>query len=336
MKWASPDKSSAPAMSSRGVYHVPVMRDEALALLNPQASQVFVDATTGGGGHAAAIAARIIPGGRLIGLDQDPEALREAEQALASYGETVTLVQARFDELPDVLDRLKIVHVNGVLFDLGVSSHQLDTPERGFSFKDPQARLDMRMNPQAAIPTAADLLNTRSERELTTLIRDNSDERWAARIARFVVERRQTSPYVTVGQLVETVLAAMPAGARPEDKHAATRTFQAFRIAVNDELTVLGQALEKAISRLAADGVVAALSYHSLEDRIIKQLFARLSGRGEGQGPYGTRPPAVVELLTRRPVSPSAEEIAANPRARSARLRAARRLSESEIRIHAE
>ena len=310
-------------------YHVPVMRDEALALLDPQPGRVFVDATTGGGGHAAAVAARLAPGGRLIGLDQDPDALEEAERALAQFSDTVTLVQARFDTLPLVLDGLGVAAVDGVLFDLGVSSYQLDTPARGFSFKDPDAPLDMRMNPAQAGPTAAALLNTLPERALATLIRENSDEHWAVRIAKFIVERRQGTPYATVGQLVDTVLAAMPAAARPGDKHAATRTFQALRIAVNDELAVLERALEGAIGRLAPGGVIAALSYHSLEDRIVKQTFARLSGKGEGQGPYGTRPPAVLEPLTRRPLAPSAGEVAANPRARSAHLRSARRLSHS-------
>lgn len=307
-------------------YHVPVLLAPALALLNPQPGQVFVDATVGGGGHAAAIAARVQPGGRVVGLDQDPDALAESGRRLAEFGGTVTLAQARFDTVDAVLDRLGIAEIDGALFDLGVSSHQLDAPARGFSFKDPDAQLDMRMNPGAAGPTAADLLNTLGERALATLIRDNSDEHWAARIARFVVERRQTTPYVTVGQLVETVHAAMPIRARPDDKHAATRTFQALRIAVNDELSILGHALERAADRLSKGGICAVLSYHSLEDRIVKQLFARLSGRGPGEGPYGTPPPAVVELLTRKPVAPDAAEIAANPRARSAHLRAIRKL----------
>ena len=216
--------------------------------------------------------------------------------------------------------------MSGALFDLGVSSHQLDTPERGFSFKEPDALLDMRMNPAAGGPTAADLLNTLTERELSTLIRENSDEHWAARIARFAAERRVSTPYRTVGQLVETVHAAMPVKARPEDKHAATRTFQALRIAVNNELTILGHALESAADRLAKGGTLIALSYHSLEDRIVKQLFARLAGRGPGEGIYGTPPPALAELLTRKPQEPAASEVSANPRARSARLRAVRKL----------
>ncbi len=308
-------------------YHVPVMLAETLAVLDPKPGGVFLDGTLGGGGHAEALLEKILPGGRLIGIDRDPEALKAAGARLAPFGgDAVTVVQARFDELGAVLDTLGIQSVHGALFDLGVSSHQLDAPERGFSFKDPDALLDMRMDPDSGGPTAASLLNTLDERELSTLLRKNSDEHWAARIARIAVERRQKDPFRTVGQLIETVHAAIPVKARPEDKHAATRTFQALRIAVNDELGILGNALESAVARLAPNGAAAVLSYHSLEDRIVKQVFARLSGRGPGDQIYGTPPPAVTELLTRKPVEPSAAEVAANPRARSARLRAVRKL----------
>ena len=307
-------------------YHVPVMLAETLSALAPKPGGVFLDCTLGGGGHAEAILEKITPGGRLIGIDQDADALAAAGARLSRFGEAVTLVQARFDELSAVLATLGIGSVDGVLFYLGVSSHQLDTPERGFSFKDPDALLDMRMNPDAGGATAADLLNTLGERELSTLIRENSDEHWAARIARIAVERRTKNPFRTVGQLIETVHAAIPVKARPDDKHAATRTFQALRIAVNDELGILGTALESADSCLAKGGVAAVLSYHSLEDRIVKQVFAEASGRGPGDAIYGKPPPALTELLTRKPVEPSAAEVAANPRARSARLRAVRKL----------
>lgn len=302
------------------------MLAEALEALDPQPGKIMVDATLGGGGHARAIAARLRPGGRLIGIDQDPDAVAEAGRALADLADVVTVVSARFDAIAGVLDGLGIDKIDGALFDLGVSSYQLDTPTRGFSFKDPDAALDMRMNPTGGGPTAADLLNTLGERDLAALIRENSDEKWAGRIAQYVGRRRQEEPYRTVGQLIDTVHAAMPVGARPDDKHAATRTFQALRIAVNDELTVLGHALESAADRLAKGGIITALSYHSIEDRIIKRLFAQKSGRGEGEGPYGARPPAILELVSRKPVEPSAAEVAANPRARSAKLRAARRL----------
>ena len=322
------DSSGSPRIGGGGglPYHVPVMRDEVVAALDPQPGRTLLDCTLGGGGHALALAERLQPGGRLVGLDQDPDALAEAGRRLQTLGDTVVLRQARFDALGLVLDELGIEEIDGALFDLGVSSYQLDTPARGFSFKDPDALLDMRMNPSGGGATAADLLNRLSERDLATLIRENSDEHWAARIARFAAERRAETPYRTVGQLVDTVHAAIPARARPGDKHAATRTFQALRIAVNDELTVLGHALESAVDRLAQGGTIAALSYHSLEDRIVKQLFARLSGRGPGEGPYGTPPPAVVALLTRKAQEPDPAEVAGNPRARSARLRAARKL----------
>jgi 16S rRNA (cytosine1402-N4)-methyltransferase len=302
------------------------MLDECLEYLDPKPGEVMVDATLGGGGHSEKIAERVGADGKLVGIDQDTEALAEAGSRLAKFGGRVSLVHARFDTIPQALDDLGIDGIDGALFDLGVSSHQLDTPARGFSFKDPDARLDMRMNPAGGGKTAADVLNELSERDLTTLIREYSDEKWAARIAKFVVERRKKDPVTTVGQLVEIVHAAIPVAARPPDIHAATRTFQALRIAVNEELTVLGHALESTVDRLNKGGRLVVLSYHSLEDRIVKQLFTRLAGRSGGEGPYGTRPPALVDLLTKKPIPPRPEEIADNPRARSAKLRAIRKL----------
>src|SRR3569833_2872275 len=298
------------------------MLDECIEYLDLKEGDVIVDATLGGGGHSEKIASRIGPEGRLIGIDQDPEALAEAGRRLSGFAERVTLVHSRFDRIADVLDDLGIDAVDGVLYDLGVSSHQLDTPSRGFSFKDPDATLDMRMNPEDGGRTAVDLLADLSERDLTTLIRDYSDEKWAARIAKFIVERRQKEPITTVGQLVDIVHAAIPVSARPPDIHAATRSFQALRIAVNEELTVLGHALESTIDRLDKGGRLVVLSYHSLEDRIVKQLFARLGVKLGGEGPYGTRPPASIELTTKNPLGPTAEEVANNPRARSVFLRA--------------
>lgn len=307
-------------------YHLPVMLDECIEYLDLKEGDVIVDATLGGGGHSEKIASRIGPEGRLIGIDQDPEALAEAGRRLSGFSERVTLVHSRFDRIAEVLDDLGVDRIDGALFDLGVSSHQLDTPSRGFSFKDPAATLDMRMNPEDGGRTAVDILAELSERDLTTLIRDYSDEKWAARIAKFILERRQKEPITTVGQLVDIVHAAIPVSARPPDTHAATRTFQALRIAVNEELTVLGHALESTIDRLNKGGRLVVLSYHSLEDRIVKQLFARLGGKLGGEGPYGTRPPSSIELTTKKPLGPTAEEVANNPRARSAKLRAARKL----------
>jgi len=308
------------------MYHLPVMLDECIEYLDPKTGEVIVDATLGGGGHSEQIASRVGPEGRLIGIDQDPEALAEAGRRLSGFSDRISYAHYRFDAIADALDDLGIDGIDGALFDLGVSSHQLDTPSRGFSFKDPDAAIDMRMNTAHDGKTAADLIADLSERELTTLIRDYSDEKWAARIAKFIVERRQKEPITTVGQLVEIVHAAIPAAARPPDIHAATRTFQALRIAVNEELTVLGHALESTIDRLNKGGRLVVLSYHSLEDRIVKQFFARLAGRLGGEGPYGTRPPALIDLLTKKPIGPSPEEVARNPRARSAKLRAVQKL----------
>lgn len=299
------------------------MLREVLEALNPQPSGVYVDTTLGAGGHSYEIASRIGGNGRLIGIDQDTDAIEEAKRNLDKYKDRVTIVHARFDEINRILNDLSIDKVNGILFDLGVSSFQLDTPDRGFSFKDPDALLDMRMNKESEGATAADLLNTMPERELAALIRDNSDEKWAARIAKFVVERRREEPITKVGQLINIVHSAIPVAARPPDTHAATRTFQSLRIAVNEELNILGHALESAVNHLASKGVIVTLSYHSLEDRIIKQLFTRLTGRGGGEDPYGNRPPAILQLLHKKPVLPSAEEVHKNPRARSAKLRAA-------------
>jgi 16S rRNA (cytosine1402-N4)-methyltransferase len=294
--------------------------------LDPAPGKILVDATLGGGGHAQALAARLVPNGLLIGVDQDPEAIDAAGARLREFGQVVRLVHRRFDSIPEILDELGIESIDGAIFDLGVSSHQLDTPERGFSFKDHTALLDMRMNPNSGAPTAADILNTLPEPELTNLIRLYSDERWASRIARFAVQRRVKSPLVTIGDLVDIVHAAIPVAARPPDIHAATRTFQALRIAVNDELTILGHALESTIDRLSKGGVLTVLSYHSSEDRIVKQVFATKAGRGEPTGPYGERTPATVDILTRKPETPGETEVRENPRSRSAKLRAVRRL----------
>jgi len=297
-----------------------------LEILDPQPGKTVVDATLGGAGHSFELARRLVPGGRLIGIDQDLDALAEAGRRLAPFGDAATLVHSRFDGIAAVLDDLGVPSIDGALFDLGVSSYQLDTPARGFSFKEPDALLDMRMDAASGRQTAADLLNTLTEKDLTTLIRDYSDERWASRIAKIAVERRSAKPIRTAGDLVEIVHAAIPVAARPPDTHAATRTFQALRIAVNEELTILGHALESAIDRLSKGGVLTVLSYHSSEDRIVKQIFARLSGKGEPAGPYGRRPEAIMELVTKKPEVPDPAEVRANPRSRSAKLRVARRL----------
>src|SRR5579862_1138446 len=229
-------------------YHVPVLSEAVLAGLDPQAGETYLDATLGGAGHALLLGERLGPTGALIGIDQDEEAIEAARIRFAQSRQEnilprILLLHARFDRIGPLLDAEGFSEIDGVLFDLGVSSSQLDNARRGFTFKDAQAPLDMRMNPAGGAPTAADRLNKLSARELTDLFWKNSDERWSARIAEFVCNRRAVEPYRTAGQLVETILAAVPKGARPKDIHPATRVFQALRIAVNEELDILSSAL---------------------------------------------------------------------------------------------
>lgn len=309
------------------------MADEVLALLAPQPGETFVDATLGGGGHARLIADRLGRSGFLIGVDQDSDAIEVSAKTLdqiRKVGPRVATAHARFDKLTEVLTGNDASIIDGILFDLGVSSHQLDEPRRGFSFKDPSGPLDMRMDPASAGATAEDLLGTLSESELTRIFRDYADEKWAARIAQFIVRRRQDAPLVQAGDLIDTVKAAVPAAARAKDIHPATRVFQALRIAVNDEYAVLERGLVQAVAALRpGSGRIAVLSYHSGEDRIVKRVFGRLSGRCEcpPQAPRctcGAEVPA-LRLAMRKPLTPSAAEIGLNPRARSAKLRVALR-----------
>ncbi len=283
--------------------HVPVLGAEVLQWLQPRAGGVYVDATVGYGGHAAAILAAA-PGGRLIGLDRDERALAGARERLAAFGARAHLVHADFAQLGEVLAGQP---ADGILFDVGVSSAQLDDPVRGFSFRA-DAPLDMRMDPSRG-QTAADLVNTLPGPELAEILLRYGEERWAARIADFVVQARRRRPIATTGDLVEIIRAAVRAGARRGPGHPARRTFQALRIAVNGELDALRAGLAAAAAALAPLGRVVVIAFHSLEDRIVKTTF-----RGLGQHGFA--------VLTKKPVRPTAAETAANPRARSARLRA--------------
>lgn len=292
------------------------MPDQVVQLLRPRAGGIYVDATVGAGGHARAILEAAGPGARLVGLDRDPEAIACASRALSSFGERVRLVCANFSELEATLRNLQIGAVDGIVMDLGVSSLQLGDSRRGFTYQDPLAPLDMRMEPGLA-ETAADILNRRSEAELARIFREFGEERFASRIARLVVTRRARSPIQRAGELVELIKEAIPAPARRRGGHPARRVFQALRIAVNDELGHLRRALPQALGCLAPAGRLAVVSFHSLEDRMVKQALARAARDGD---------PVRVRLLTRKPVRPSPEEVQANPRARSARLRAAERV----------
>lgn len=286
---------------------------------------MLVDATLGLGGHAEHALTRF-PELRLIGLDRDPQALRLSAERLAGYGERVTLVHAVYDELPEVLDRLGLHRVQGVLFDLGVSSMQLDEAERGFAYSQ-DAPLDMRMDPTTGI-TAAEVLNTYPAADLARILRQYGEEKFANRIAARIVVERQVAPFTTSARLVDLIRGAIPAAARRTGGNPAKRTFQALRIEVNGELDVLRRAIPAALDALSVGGRIVVMSYQSLEDRIVKQAFAV---GAHPQVPAGLPViPASMQpwlrLLTRGAETADADEVASNPRAASVRVRAAERL----------
>ena len=328
----APSGSRARPVVSATAFHRPVLVAQCLELLDAAPGHLVVDATLGDGGHAEAILARTAPGGRLIGLDRDPDALRIAGARLDRFGARVTLEHASFRELGAVLARLAVRQVDGVLFDLGVSSRQLDVPERGFRFAEASAAatpLDMRMDPEAG-PTAAELLARASEAELESWLREYGELPGARRLARTLVARRRRQPLRTTADLLAAIAEARVGGGRRH--HPATLVFQALRIAVNDELGALAEGLEAAIAALVPGGRLCVIAYHSLEDRLVKRTFEQ-EQRGCVCPPKipvcrcGRRPR--LERITRRAVRPDEAELAANPRARSARLRAARRITEA-------
>jgi len=303
------------------------MLAEVTHYLSPHPGSIVVDCTLGGAGHASVIAAAIAPDGLLIGIDQDDAALAAAAATLR-LGQQTKLLKGNFGDLDALLSSARVPFVDGFLFDLGVSSPQLDFAERGFSYNT-DAALDMRMDPAAGGITAADVVESYSEADLARVIRDYGEERWASRIAAFIVAARARRPVSTTFELVDVIKAAVPAAARKDGPHPARRTFQALRIEVNHELEVLETALGSAVRWLSPGGRIVVISYHSLEDRVVKQTFARLA-----QG--CTCPPElpvcvceakpVLRVITRRAVAPQDEEIERNPRSRSAKLRAAEKI----------
>ncbi len=315
--------------------HRPVLLAESIGHLNLKSGDVIVDGTLGGGGHAEAILHDTDPDGRLIGLDVDPDALEAAGRRLAGFGDRVRMVQASFRDLVRVLEELGIPSVDGVLFDLGVSSFQFDQAGRGFRFsgdatETASTRLDMRMDPTRG-ETVAQLLRHASEASLQETFQNYAELRGSKRLARAIVEARSQAPLETAADLLRVIRDARIGGGRRH--HPATRVFQALRIAVNDELGALREGLDAAVTSLRPGGRLVVMSYHSLEDRIVKRHF-RDGQRGCTCPP---RTPVCVcgnsvtwEILTRRPVAPTDQEIAANPRARSARLRAAERVAVGE------
>lgn len=301
------------ATACRPVYnHIPVLVDEVLTFVHPHAGGIYVDATLGEGGHSAALLRASAPSGRLIGIDRDAEVLAVAQSRLAVFGPRVQLVHGHASEMRAYLDAFHVPSVDAVLLDLGMSSYQIENPTRGFSFVR-EGPLDMRMD-RTIEPTAETLVNTLAEADLVTLIQRNSEERWARRIARAIVRARRRSAIRTTQDLAALVTQAIPPSARPPRIHPATRTFQALRIAVNQELATLEEALKTAVACLRVGGRVCVIAYHSLEDRIVKQTFRTaetLSSNAEIR----------VQVVTHKPIIASALERQTNPRARSAKLR---------------
>ena len=304
--------------------HVSVLLNECIDWLVTDRDGIYVDCTLGGAGHSAEIVSHLSDQGRLVGIDQDDDALAAASERLKDAACRVDILKSNFKDLTNVLRRLEIENVTGILFDLGVSSYQLDTPERGFSYMH-EGPLDMRMNQDAAL-TADIIVNTYSEAELTGLIWRYGEERWAKRIAQFIVTERQRKPLHTTGELVEVIKKAIPKGARKDGPHPAKRTFQALRIEVNDELNILDRVVEDAVNALKPGGRIGIITFQSLEDRIVKQKLAQLA-RG------CICPPHMPCVCGRKPLIgkpgslvPGEREIEMNPRARSARLRFAEKL----------
>lgn len=311
--------------------HTPVLLAECLEHLHLKPKHTFVDATLGGAGHSLEAAKLIGPEGTLIGIDQDEVALAAARarlEALPSESHpNLELLRGNFGDMDELLVCAEVPGVDAFLFDLGVSSVQIDTPSRGFSFKE-NGPLDMRMDPGKSTLTAQEIVNTYNAADLTRIIRAYSDEKWASRIADFIVRARENASIETSEELVEIIKAAIPASARRSGGHPAKRTFQALRIEVNSELEVLRQGLDAAVRWLNPGGYLVVMSYHSLEDRIVKEVFASYVNRC-------TCPPdlpvcmcskePILEVVTRKPLVPTEEEIKRNPRARSAKLRVARK-----------
>lgn len=308
--------------------HVSVLLGEAVGALNIKPDGIYVDCTAGGGGHSFEIASRLSDGGRLISIDRDEEAIIAAGERLAPYGDRVTVIRRNYGDVGAVLDELGIDAVDGILWDLGVSSHQLDAAERGFSYMA-DAPLDMRMDNTSPL-TAETVVNTYPESELARIIKEYGEERFASRIARRIAEARESAPILTTRELSNIIEKAIPEkNRRMENKHPSKRTFQALRIEVNGELDVIAPSLTAGVQRLATGGRAAVITFHSLEDRIVKNTFTELC-RGCVCPPdfpvcvCGRTPDAA--LVFKKPVIPSDEELAVNPRARSAKLRAIEKL----------
>ncbi len=311
--------------------HISVLLDECMEALSPSRGGVYVDCTAGGGGHSYEIAKRLPEGGRLICLDRDDDALEACGKRLSEFADKCTLVKANFSEIAFVLDSLGIESIDGALWDLGVSSFQLDSAERGFSYMN-DAPLDMRMDRSSPL-TAYDVVNGYEERDIARILRDYGEERYAGQIAKRIVRCRGERTIETTSELTDIITAAIPAAARKKEaQHPAKRTFQAIRIEVNGELSAIRPSIEAACERMRAGGRLALITFHSGEDREVKQAFAKLQNPCECPRDFpvcvcGKKPQ--IKILTKKPILPSEEEIKENPRSRSAKLRAAEKIISS-------
>lgn len=315
-------------------HHITVLKEEATEGLNIKPDGIYVDCTLGGGGHSSVILSKLGPGGRLIAFDQDEWAHRNAKERLAEYADKLFLVKSNFRDLEEELGQIDWVpqpdgvpQVDGILFDLGVSSPQFDEGERGFSY-NADAQLDMRMDQSAGL-TAREIVNEWPEKEIARILFQYGEEKFSRRIAKVIVEHRQNAPVETTGQLVELIKEGIPAAARRTGGHPAKRSFQALRIAVNDELGAFEDGLHQAVRCLAPGGRVSVITFHSLEDRLCKRIMAEYVGKCVcppdlpvcACGAKGT-----LKLINRKPITPTEEEIEQNSRARSAKLRVAEKL----------
>lgn len=307
--------------------HTSVLFHECMEGLNIKEDGIYVDGTLGGGGHSSGICERLGSEGLLIGIDRDQDALNAAQERLKDYPCRKIFVQSNYSDIKDVLEELEIDEIDGALLDLGVSSFQLDNPERGFSYMN-DAPLDMRMSQQDHF-TAYDVVNTYDAKELREIISKYGEERWAARIAEFIVKGREEKPLETTFELVDLIKAAIPAAARRDGPHPAKRTFQAIRIEVNDELGQLEKAVDAFCDVLAPKGRLCIITFHSLEDRIVKDIIQKRVNPCTCPKEFPVcvcGKVADIKKISKKPVEPSKEEVETNPRARSAKLRVAQKL----------
>ena len=309
--------------------HTPVLAEESIKNLSIKKDGIYIDGTAGGGGHSRLIAERLSEHGRLVAIDRDADAVEAARERLKGMCCRVDFVHGNYAQIKDILEELQISSIDGALLDLGVSSFQLDNAERGFSYMH-DAPLDMRMNRDEEF-SAADVVNNYSENELYEVIKKYGEERWAKRIAKFIVKSRTEARISTTGQLVEIIKKAVPAGARRDGHHPAKRTFQAIRIEVNDELKGVERATKDFIDVLNMNGRLCVITFHSLEDRIVKNIFKERANPCTCPSEFpvcvcGKK--ADVRIITKKPVVPSIEEVNENPRARSAKLRCLEKTAE--------